>query len=293
MPDSSHNSRVEGEKFSEVPLKARIMLSHAHLQQLAEKYSVDLLHIKGYIFGEDTYPSNRTSTDVDVLVRPEHVQVFIDAVTGAGWEILTTFETGSDYHHAMTIYHPTWGLADIHRAFPGLGTDAYKSFEQLWHYRRTKIIASYPCYTTSLVDSRIIVYVHDARSTSPNKSDVTYLEQILSEEDKTQLQARVVDLDAELAYAASIGKIDDYVNHADYLLWKTASQQSSNITRWYARIQSASGLRAKIKTLNDIFRVNRDHLAMELGHKPSQQEVWAKFIARFWQLLPQSPRRRK
>lgn len=288
----SNHTTSTSEEYSEVPLKIRIMLSHTHLQRLAEQARVDILHIKGYIFGEDTYPKNRTSTDVDILVRPSHLDLFIKSIKTAGWEILTTFESGSDYHHAMTIYHPTWGLADIHREFPGLGQDAALTFERLWKQRRMKVIANYPCATTSLVDSRVIVYIHAARSSSELKPDVEYLNSHITEEERTTIQSRVVELDAELAYAAAIGTIDDYSERRDYLLWKTASEQSSNLARWYARVKVAPGAKSKAKTLLAILRVNRDHLAMELGHRPSQQEIRAKFISRFLKITPPLLRRK-
>lgn len=283
MNPSSQSARSSSpdEKYSVVPLKGRIMLSHAHLQRLAEQAGVDILHVKGYIFGQDTYPETRNSTDVDILVRPHHVDLFVETVIGAGWELLTTFETGSDYHHAMTIYHPTWGLADIHREFPGLGNDTVLTFNKLWQQRRVKTIAHYPCLTTSMVDSRVIVYVHAARSTLQLKPDVEFLNQHLSEKEKSEVRIRVIELDAEVAYAAATGTIDDYSDRAEYLLWKTASEKSSDITRWYARVKVAPTPYAKLKTISDIFKVNRDHLAMELGHKPSRRELRERFISRF------------
>ncbi len=268
----------------QVPLKARIVLSHAHLQNLAERKGINLLHVKGYIFGQDTYRDQRTSTDVDVLVRPSQVDAFIEAVLEAGWEVMTSFETGSDFHHAMTIYHPTWGLADIHREFPGLGKKPELTFDRLWAQRRQKNMGGYPCDTTSLQDSRIIVYVHSARSTSIVKPDVQYLDELLSAQEKEALEVRVQELEAELAYAAALGRIDQYQDRKDYLVWKTASEKTSDLTRWYARVQAAPSLGAKAQTVLDIFRVNRDHLAMELGHEPSKQEIRQKFFSRFSKL---------
>lgn len=292
-PSAPRETLSEGENYQEVPLKARIMLSHAHLQRLATLAEVDLLHIKGYIFGQDTYPATRTSTDVDILVRPHHIDSFVRAVENAGWKVLTTFKTGSDYHHAMTIYHPTWGLADVHRAFPGLGSDSGTAFNRLWEQRRAKTIAGYPCFTTSLVDSRIVVYIHAARSTSPRKPDVEYLNQLLTKEEKHLLEERVFELEAMLAYSAAQGTIDDYASHPDYLLWRTASQKTSDMTRWYARVKTAPGFIAKIRTVLDIFKVNRDHLAMELGHSPSKQEIRQKFLSRFTKLAPRIRKTKK
>ncbi|MBM7051399.1 nucleotidyltransferase family protein [Rothia sp. ZJ1223] len=274
-------SAMDAKNAQNVPLKARITLSHAHLQHLANLKYVDVLHVKGYAFGTDTYPANRTSSDVDLLVRPDHVETFIEVLIDNNWSVMTSFETGSDYHHAMTVYHPTWGLADIHRYFPGLDESPAVSFEKLWSQRRIKPLSNFPCPTLSIVDARILVYVHSARSTSPLKTDVRYLEDRLLSSEKEEMQQRVKELNAELAFAAATGRLDEFVHHRDYLFWKTASEPSPETLRWYARVKTARGLGAKVQTIINIFRVNKDHLAMELGHTPSRAEVRARFFSRF------------
>lgn len=279
MSESEHT--MSEDSLSEVPLKARILLSHAHLQHLANVHSIDILHIKGYIFGTDTYPADRQSTDVDVLVRPEHLGYFVTVLKDAGWRVVTSFESGSDFHHAMTVYHPTWGLSDIHRYFPGLDARPEKTFDSLWAHRRVKQLGGYDCTTVSLVDARALVYVHAARSTAPIKPDVIHLDEVLSSAEMQVVQRRVRELNAELAFAAARGSLEDFSEHRDYLLWKSSSEQVPEYVRWKARLKSARGLGAKVKTLRDIFFVNTDHLAMSLGREPTRQEIIEKFFSRF------------
>ncbi len=269
------------DSLSEVPLKARILLSHAHLQHLANSHEIDILHIKGYAFGTDTYPVDRHSSDVDVLVRPEHLGLFVTVLKDSGWTVVATFESGSDFHHAMTVYHPTWGLSDIHRYFPGLDACPEKTFDVLWANRRVKELGGYPCATVSLVDARALVYVHAARSTASVKPDVVYLDDVLSRSEIEAVQNRIQDLNAELAFAAARGSLEDFSEHRDYLLWKSSSEQVPKYIRWTARLKSARGLGAKVKTLRDIFFVNTDHLAMSLGREPTRQEIVEKFFSRF------------
>ncbi len=278
---SASQRHTAEEALSEVPLKARILLSHAHLQHLADTHGIDILHIKGYAFGTDTYPVDRQSTDVDVLVRPDHLGLFVTALKDAGWKVVTTFESGSDFHHAMTVYHPTWGLSDIHRYFPGLDASPEHVFDELWAHRRIKKLGGYECTTVSVVDARALVYVHAARSTSSVKPDVVHLDDVLSEAQMQLVQRRVQELNAELAFAAARGSLDDFSTHRDYLLWKSSSEQVPEYIRWKARLRSARGLRAKASTLRDIFFVNTDHLAMSLGREPTRQEVREKFFSRF------------
>lgn len=268
-----------------VPLKVRLTLSHAYFQHLANRYSVDLLHVKGYAFGTEIYREGRASSDIDVLVCPEHLKVLIYALKKEGWRILTHFETGSIFEHAMTVYHPAWGLADIHRFFPGLGSSAETTFQLLWDQRREKLLGGYPCAVPSLVDSRIIVITHDARSQQTITPDVQYLQQNLNDEDWNQLEARVDELDCRIAYLAALDRIDESQDSEDYLIWKSFKQGTPVSLQWKARLSRAKGIRGKIRVLNKIFWVNKDHLAMELGHSPSTREVVVKFFSRFSALL--------
>lgn len=266
---------------ADVPLALRIRLSHAYFQHLANRHGVDLLHIKGYAFAQEVYRPGRASSDVDLLVRPEHIDRLVKAAQNDGWEILARFETGSIFEHAMTLYHGTWGLVDIHRYFPGIGDAQGSAFDELWKHRRTRHIAHFPCALPSLVDSRIFVVVHGARSDNEHNADIGFLKQTLSADDWDDIRKRLPALDAEIAFAAAFHELDRFKDHPDYLLWKSVSEETSVFIRWKARFQHAHGLQGKMKVLRSILLVNRDHLAMELGHTPSKQEVRQKFFSRF------------
>ncbi|MDO5750284.1 MAG: nucleotidyltransferase family protein [Rothia sp. (in: high G+C Gram-positive bacteria)] len=265
------------------PLKARIMLAHAYFQRMADRHNVDILHVKGYAFDREVYRPNRYSTDADILVRPSHVQRFVDLLLEDGWKIQAHFETGSVFEHAMTLYHPVWGLTDIHRFFPGLGRRGGYSrvFEQLWTARRPVMIAHKPCWVPSVLDARVIVVLHRARAAAKYSSDIEYLRSILSLGDWARMRQRAAELDSSLAYAAATGMLENYRHDRDYLLWKSASQPIPAYQQWLGRIYSAPTLGDKLRTLKAIFVVNRDHLAMQLGHEPTKAEVRAKFFERF------------
>ncbi|MDO4252732.1 MAG: nucleotidyltransferase family protein [Rothia sp. (in: high G+C Gram-positive bacteria)] len=267
------------------PLSARIRLSHAYFQRLADANGIDLLHVKGYAFGEEVFRPGRSSTDVDVLVRPGHLNRLMYLLQADGWRILTHFETGSIFEHAATLYHPVWGLTDVHRYFPGIGfADPAASFEQLWQGRRKKLIAHYPCSLPSLLDCRVITVVHSARSKDRYRFDVTYLQQTLSRQDWSLLRQRAQELDAELAFDTALGQLSRHRGQQYYLLWKAASQQVPAYQEWFARIERRPSIRGKIRVLLQIFTVNNDHLAMSLGHSPSRGERRQKFFKRFKRL---------
>lgn len=278
---NSNDSSREGPGIADVPLALRIRLSHAYFQYLADRHGIDILHVKGYAFAQEVYRAGRSSSDVDLLVRPEHIQKLIEVAQQDGWEILARFETGSIFEHAMTLYHGTWGLVDIHRYFPGIGDSQGSAFEALWQQRRTRLIAHFPCVLPSLIDSRIFVVVHGARSDSRYNADIGFLKQTLSADDWEDMRRRLPEIGAEIAFAAAFHELDTFKSHPDYLLWKSVSEETSAFIRWKARFQHAQGVQGKIKVLRSILFVNRDHLAMELGHTPSKQEIRQKFFSRF------------
>ena len=267
----------------ETPLRVRIMLAHAYFQRLAETHSIDILHVKGYAFDEQVYRPHRYSTDADILVRPSQVHDYVDLLLKDGWQIQAHFETGSVFEHAMTLYHPVWGLTDIHRFFPGLGRyrNYEKAFDQLWVARRQVAIAHTLCWVPSLLDARLIVVLHRARASSSYSTDMNYLFSILSSSDWDRLKQRAEELDSSLAYAAAMGRLSQYKHDRDYLLWRSVSARVPKYWQWLGRIRSAHGVKDKLRILIAIFSVNRDHLAMELGHQPSAGEIRHRFFERF------------
>ncbi|GGH63012.1 nucleotidyltransferase family protein [Rothia aerolata] len=278
----------------DTPLEARIRLSHAYFQNLANKNSIDLLHIKGYAFGTDTYREKRKSSDVDILVRPAHVARLMYLLQADGWRILTHFETGSIFEHAATLYHPSWGLADVHRYFPGIGYfDRALAFDKLWSTRRTKDIAHFPCDVPSVVDARVIVVVHGARSFAPKHPDVEHLQRSLKPADWQQMRQRAEELDCMVAFDTALGNIEHHANHPHYLLWKSVSTRMPSYVQWKARLSLEEKLSEKLRILHQIISVNEDHLAMKLGHEPSADERRELFFGRFALLRAQRKSRRK
>ena len=128
-------------------------------------------------FLPEIYRKGRYSSDADLLVRPSHVDRFVEILLADGWRIQAHFETGSVFEHAITLYHASWGLTDIHRFFPGLGRhgDYEKAFERVWAARKTRMIAHRPCTIPSDLDARLLVVLHRARAASRYSADINYL----------------------------------------------------------------------------------------------------------------------
>ncbi|OFM96959.1 hypothetical protein HMPREF2630_01090 [Rothia sp. HMSC072B03] len=258
-------------------------LAHAYFQHIADKHSIDVLHIKGYAFSQEIYRKGRYSSDADLLVRPSQVDRFVQILLADGWRIQAHFETGSVFEHAMTLYHASWGLTDIHRFFPGLGRhgDYEKTFDRVWTAHRTRFIAHRPCTVPSDLDARLIVVLHRARAASRYSADINYLVNRMSYADWQRLKERANELDSNLAYSAAMGGLEQYRGDRDYLLWLSVSQDVPHYVQWIGRLRSATTLRDKLRTLKNIFFVNKDHLAMQLGRTPTRAEVRAKFFERF------------
>lgn len=127
----------------------------------------------------------------------------------------------------------------------------------------------------------MLVVLHAAKDKMSYLPDVDFLESTLSEQEWAEVEQRVEETNSAIAYATARGRIEDYRTHPDYLFWKSVSQDVPEYVQWWARLKKAEGLSGKTKTIKSIFEVNVDHLAMELGHDPSPEEIRAKFLSRF------------
>ena len=263
-----------------VELGGRIRLAHACLQAVATACEADILHVKGYAATEGFYRSNRHSTDADILVRPGHVEVFTHRLVTDGWEKVTDFSSGSAFHHAATFRHPWWGAVDIHRYFPGMDAHAEENFERLWTTRQSLPIAHYPCAVPSDADQILLIMLHAGRDGWRGSLDIQYLRRVLSPRDLERMRRRAAEFGAEIALAASLGELGDYRHHPDYLLWKYMTVGGSRIDEWVARYSAARTLRAKARVAASSLLVNKDHLAMRLGRRPSRADVATEWVGR-------------
>lgn len=149
---------------ADVPTPVRIRVAHAHIQWVASAHAVRVLHIKGAALDDDLRWEGRDGTDADVLVSPRDADRFVSALEAAGWVTASTFRNGSAFEHAATLSHVEFGWADVHREFPGLGSDPAESFRQLWAERTEREIAGLACAVPSLPAQALILLLHAARS---------------------------------------------------------------------------------------------------------------------------------
>ncbi|MEO8851882.1 MAG: nucleotidyltransferase family protein [Allobranchiibius sp.] len=256
----------------EIPMVARISLGHAVVEHVARGACVDLLHIKGPATNPVLRPEGRFSSDVDVLVRPDHVNLLMAALQEAGFEVRTHFETGSIFRHAANLHHHNWGWVDVHRAFPGIDIPAAAAFDRLWRVRVTAAIAAYDVPVPALLDQALLIVLHGARDTSRGQSDVEHLRTVLSAAQWVEVVTLAKELRADVAFAAGTGDLDSFSDRPEHDLWKVASQGGTRLEEWRARLRAARTRPEKIRLITEALFINSDHLRMELGRQPSIRE---------------------
>lgn len=271
-----------------VPQFFSTRLNHAAVQWFADAEHLDVLHIKGAAVDAALRPKQavtaedgssvlqvlpRLSSDADVLVRPEHVDRLLESLLSNGWRLLTDFSTGSAFHHAATLWHPNMGCLDIHRFFPGISLEASEAFDLLWEGRESIQIAHRPCQVPSVTAQRVILLLHAARG--GRERDIEWCWERADEEDRAEARELVDMLGAHVAFAAAIGGLEEYVDAPDHDLWAlyAARRESDRWAEWAARIRAATTWQDKLRELRGMMQVNRGHLTIELGRRPTGPEV--------------------
>lgn len=282
--------RVEGTESSSagqvtttiVPEEARVRLCHAAVQWLADEHHIDVLHIKGYAIDPRLSQSGRTSSDVDVLVRPRQVDDFLRVALDAGFEVLGRFATSSPFEHSATLVHPDFGFLDVHRLYPGTGPDPTTAFDRLWAKRTHRLIAGRSCPTPEPAAQVVVLVLHAARGIPDGQADrdVTHAWRDADTDLRARVRQVVADLDAEVAFAAGTGTLDTLPMSPERALWSAVSHPDARVDEWRARIAAAPNVASRLRLLLRIPLVNTDHLAMNLGRRPTRREVGRAFLDR-------------
>ncbi len=256
----------------DVPTLISIQFGHASVQCLADRVGADVLHIKGAAVHPGRNPGRSYGTDADVLVRPEHVRRFVAALGEARWSLYCDFDEGSLFEHAASFSHPSYGMLDVHQAFPGLHADPRAAFERLWADRETRPLASVECAVLGRLGERLILLLHAARS--PGRSlDVTNQWRTLDDAERAELRAYADELGAQVGLALAIGEEDRFSGDPELELWRRMRDGGDRLGEWVARFRATPGTAARLRLAARAVRVNRFVLAERLGHRPTSQEV--------------------
>lgn len=266
---------------SAVPLPVRVELAHAAVQRLAETCGVDLLHIKGPAVDPALRGVESRGSDADVLVRPGDVDRLMAALSAHGWRAETTFASGSAFDHAANLYHPSWGLLDVHRLFPGMDADPAAAFEVLWAGRDHRELAHVPCAVPGRLAQSLVLLLHAARTRwegphpdlAPNWTD-------RSDEDRAAIRELAARTGSSVALAAATGDLAAHAGTPEAALWEVFAGDGDRLDEWRARWRAARGPAAKASVAVRSLGVNRYYLRVRLGHEPSRTEVAAEFVRR-------------
>jgi hypothetical protein len=264
----------------QVPLSIRLHLGRAAVQTIADRASIDLLHIKGDAVDPRLRPILRPGTDIDILVRPSHLARLDRELRAFGWQVYSTFENGSPFGHAQTYRHETWGFVDVHRLFPGIGLDPASAFARLWSERESMLFGGVSCPVPTVAAQAAILVLNAARMRGTHPRDLGPTWSDASPTDREELLAQIEALDARLAFDAAFGRLDDHRGASEYRLWKAVSQGGGRVEEWWGRVLAARGLAARIRVIGRVPLVNVEHLEHELGRPPTRLEVVREFFAR-------------
>lgn len=270
---------TDGLPLVDLPLEERVRLAHALIESLTVGAGVDLLHIKGYS-ADGLYTAGRTSTDVDVLVRPAHVDAAVAALGLHGWRTVATFKSGSVFHHAMTLWHDQWGYVDVHRAFPGVGIGPDEFFDLLWTERGTADIGAWPCRVPSRGHQALLIVLHAARDPFRGADDVAHLAGVLTPAEWDAIEALAGTVGAHVSFAAATGQLDAWASHPEHDVWQVMSRGGTRVELFRARWRAAPGIGERADLLRSLVVVNRDHLRMRLQREPRLADVAGEVRAR-------------
>lgn len=261
----------------EVPGYVRLELVHAYLQNVADSCGADILHIKGAAIHPELVDGRRGSLDVDILVRPAHLQLLLGELSGRGWERVTGFEEGSAFGHAMNLSHPL-GMVDLHRKWPGFDIRPGAAFDLLWQERTTQEIAGVACSTPSLEAQRLILLLHYGRSGGQRAGDLERAWTTADASTRESLVALAQRFDAHLALAAATGDLDSYRSDPGYRLWRYFSRGTGGrFEEWWGRWNAAQGPLAKARVARGFLLVNEDLLRSQLDHEPTTRDYVAAY----------------
>jgi hypothetical protein len=264
---------------AQIPLSARVHLSHAAIETIALDAGVDLLHIKGPALLPDLRTRDRGSSDVDVLVAPADLARFEQALARHGWDRRSGYASGSAFRHAANWFHDNWGYVDVHAHWPGPRAGADEVFAAFKSGEHRQDIAHVPCRVPNRTAQILILVLHSARSHGA-VADLELAWNRVTQEDRDAVRALADRLRAGTAFAAGVGELDTVVGDRSTALWRYYSQEGGGrLGEWRARWRAAESRRERLDVVASALVVNRDHLRMELGHVPSRREV----ASRQWQ----------
>lgn len=280
-----------------MPASVGVRFAHAAVQAIADDAGVDVLHIKGPAVderllerrGEEDPDTGalvervvpRSSADADVLVRPSHVGLLVDAMRRHGWSTKFRFEDGSAFEHASTMVHKYVAPMDVHRSFPGITLSPEAAFDRMWADRHAVPIAGYACEVPSLTAQRVLLLLHAARGGVSGKPDVERCWGNASDAERAEVDVLAAELAAEVALAAATGRLHLYRGRREHDLWRALSSGETSLVRiWAARVRAEPSYAARLRTALRLVQPKPGRLAQSLGRRLTRRELAVAYAER-------------
>lgn len=269
-----------------VPVRVRVHLAHATVQAIADEAAADVLHIKGPAADPLLRPGTSTSADADVLVRPSHLKRFLRGLGRHGWIQMTKLRSGGLVEHSTNWFHPSLGQMDVHIRFPGIQIGAAEAFDALWEGHGTRPVAHRPCVVPGLLQQRLILLLHAARSPARNRADVDACWTNASPEDRAEVERLAAALHADVALAAATGRLEEYRDSPEYDLWRLFVDETvtqAGFRRIAAEVRAApEGMRfARLRVANYLlhaFLFMSRRVSNQTGARPTLRQTLAAYI---------------
>lgn len=256
-----------------VPLRARVLLAHAALSHALADAGIRALHIKGYAALDGAYVPERSSTDVDLLVHPDDAPETLRVLAKQGWPLVTDFSEGSIFMHAATLRHVQLGYVDVHRLFPGIGIDPAEAFERLWAARVERIRAGHPLPVVDLQHQRLLIILHAARDVSRRRLDVSHIRTTATADEWAGLRETARAFEASAAWVAATDEDLPEADPDEVRLYRAINTGREGAELFAVRWRHAGSLTARKRLVCDTVRVNRAHLAMDLGRDVTHRDA--------------------
>jgi hypothetical protein len=269
-------------------------MAHAAAQHLADEAGLAMLHVKGPALDPLLRHPGRTSSDADVLLRPDDAEAFVTLLCRRGWVLQTSFAANSSFEHAAALRHDHWGALDVHRWFPGPTLRPDDLFDHLWVHRSATLVGGRRCAVPSVPAQALLVVLHAARASNPARARLDVAAAFTGQPEAVRAQVRglVRDWGAEVAFAAATGGLDAHRRHPHYLQWRVASHGGTRLEEWRGRLRAAPSRRHAARVALRAPLVNTQHLAVVLGRAPTRAEIAHEFTRRAQRALAQEWRAR-
>lgn len=262
----------------QIPQAVRLRLCRAAVQVIADKAGADILHIKGDAVASTLRPIVQSGSDVDILVRPDHIGALHAELVRHGWSVYSSFFYGSPFGHAQTYFHHRWGYLDAHRYFPGIERDSTDAFQSLWSARGALDVAGISASAPSVPAQAMILLLNSARN--GGRSDIDRFWTSASTQERAAITENVRRFNADVAFAAAVGHLDQHRGARSYELWRVVTEGGTRAEEWRARILAAATTRERLLLILRAPAVNMERLEHQLGRRPTTNDVIRAFVAR-------------